>query len=799
MLSGHPNFLSDVKSTAGGLAFLFPAHPMASTWSDEYEKFVCLNTRYHTRPEVEAWAAHGGRWTENLGTYVWAFLRPALHANFLLSQSDGHNRIPTPQIAQLAEWLVNALSAPFAGENAEFLAQATSLHDAHQWGIVTAKDGLRRVHPPMGAHAERRKPPRGLWYLGTTLQRYAPLTAEHAMWASHPDDQELELPREAPDPWQVIYRQQDNRGTNPHLRSSKFTGYGITLRAKVGTPEELSVHLQQIDDGPNYRWGVPAEGGCGVLYFYAGGKGYSHNGKEDEGDRFNQDTDFGTNFGVWKDGRFRSVGQNVLSRPMYDLGTVQLAELVPRTGNASYCTPEYVSRSLMLAGADYFILYDRVFNESVGHRLSWFNRRGDPFPFITLLRGTRRETFNATSIETAETTGKWYDGTGDSMVCVTHREGIVATATPFGAKITTPEAEDWVFFEPSGTHFDEAGLIFDGTSGLIRKRGKTWEATLFHGTRIGLAGIILRVSQPELAISLHVDADGSVRGKFVAGLPVSIELEMLASNAGRGFYVDGRAVSARAEGNLVRVSLPAGSYQWEFSVGSPVPPAPRILRTEDTADGGRVLGEAVGGATRYRLELSPDNGATWKPHANGPSPALMASGLAKGSKAHVRLVAINEKHESEPGPEYPLYVTGDPPLAPDGLAVDLAEGQAMLSWGEVLGVTEYRLYARKSGASSFVVLYRGLDRSFLHHDQFLHAADPAPATRAVLSLVEYAVSAVNGNGEGKRSRSSTSDPASWRNWNPPRNAPGSEPFRRPSVVGRFGEPLNDDTGPYYPR
>jgi hypothetical protein len=58
--------------------------------------------------------------------------------------------------------------------------------------------------------------------------------------------------------------------------------------------------------------------------------------------------------------------------------------------------------------------------------------------------------------------------------------------------------------------------------------------------------------------------------------------------------------------------------------------------------------------------------------------------------------ALNGLHESAPGPEYPVYVTKAPPPPPDGLHVDLADGCATLSWGEVLGVTEYRLYAQSA-------------------------------------------------------------------------------------------------------
>ncbi len=151
MLSGHPNFLSDVKSAPALFTFLFPQHPMAHEWADEFEKFLELNTRYHTRPSVRGWDSHGGRWTENLGTYVWAFLRPALRANFVLSHYfDGRNRFALPQVSEIGDWLVNALSAPFAGEDKK------SKPTMHDWGTVTSRtvreDFIRhRAHTPLAA------------------------------------------------------------------------------------------------------------------------------------------------------------------------------------------------------------------------------------------------------------------------------------------------------------------------------------------------------------------------------------------------------------------------------------------------------------------------------------------------------------------------------------------------------------------------------------------------------------------------------------------------------------------------
>ncbi|MDR3723121.1 MAG: hypothetical protein P4K83_01360 [Terracidiphilus sp.] len=74
MLSGHPNFLSDVRSIPAAVSTLFPHHPKAEIWQAMFEKYLDLNTHYHTRPSVKQWQFKGGRWTENIGTYVWGFL-----------------------------------------------------------------------------------------------------------------------------------------------------------------------------------------------------------------------------------------------------------------------------------------------------------------------------------------------------------------------------------------------------------------------------------------------------------------------------------------------------------------------------------------------------------------------------------------------------------------------------------------------------------------------------------------------------------------------------------------------------
>ena len=782
MLAGHPNFLSDVKSVPGLTAFLFPEHPQAETWANEYEKFMELNTRYHTRPRVEAWRARGGRWTENLGTYVWAFLRPTIRAGYALEEyRSGKNRLVTPQLAQLGNWAVNALSAPFEGEDMDFYRDEDGELDTHFWGLVTPEEGPRRLYPPQGAHSARRHPPRMLWLLGDFMRQYRPMVSEHLMWAARPTDDAFESSPEEPHPWKITYPQEKpekdaSRGTNPHLESRKFTGYGVTLRAGVGTPQELSLHLQQIDEGPNYRWGVAGRGGNGVIYYYAGGESYSHNGREDVGDRRAQDTDFATNFGVWKDGRFKSIGRNVLKAPMYDLKAGQFAKLLAKEGPDAYAWPEYQSRSVMLVGTDYFVTYDDVFSEGLRHRFSWFTHRRDTLPYIHVTEGGGK----TTRIRTDETRGLWRDGSGDFMAVVSHKDGLAVEETAYGARVHMPGSDDgggstdYLFRDPDTTRYAEDGRRFEGAAGFIREQGDTTRLALFHGRRVGAGGLELATGDPDLGIgaTFAEGAPAEARGRYFGREETTLRLRTEGLPEGAAFYIDGAEQDVQRSGDTLTVALPAGEHQWEVTTGRPRPPAPTMQRTANRSGGATVFFTSVDGASRYRIEVSRDGGASWKAVGTTEAPPYELTGRENGTKVHVRAVAVNPEHESSPADEYPLYVTGDVPSSPDGLKVRLGEGEATLSWGKVLGTSEYRLYRREKGAAAFKEVYRGTKRSYLDTEANVVEAyeDPEqplpPAGERDFTLYEYAVTAVNDNGESAKSVPVTTNPSSWLNWDP---------------------------------
>ena len=792
MLSGHPNFLADVKSTSVMASFLFPRHPEAKVWEELFAKYVELNTHYHIRPEVKSWDATGGRWTENLGTYVWAFLKPSLRANYLLQNSfNGINHIANANTSILGSWLLNSLSAPYNGESLDFYRDENNKLANHHWGIVTKENGPRRVHPPQGAHAARRMPSASLWLLGQELKNYDPLLSENISFVSHPSDGEQEILDKNEDPFSIMYPDKnEDPGTPPDFKSGKFTGYGVILRAAVGAKDELSIHLQQIDNGPNYRWGIAADGGCGNIYFYAGGKSYSHNGKEDSGDRRVQDTDLITNFGVFKDGKFKSIGMNVLDRPMYDLGIGQFAEIVPAQKNP-YSWPEYQGRSVMLLGSDYFIVYDDVHDNNIGGRLSWFTHPQEDLPEIVIIKaGGRGSASNNGKVDKTELFGKeskgvWYDGTGDFLTFVSHKKGYKVESTPYGGIITSAEGrKDYIFRNDTPVGVDEAGLVFNGTAGFIREKdADLQEWTLFHGTRIGNSHFEIRTTNPNAGISAIFSNEQNIRGQYSCQQASGIKFQWnpkIPDNM--NLYLDGIKQPVTVDGSGLTANIPSGKHIWNLTVGAPDLSRPEINFTRNEKEKVLIAVQTVPGSNRYRFEYSTNGVSDWTTLKEQSSTSLLVRPAGDEGKGYVRVIALNEDHQSASSIVYPVYFTDARPHFPDGLKLATDSGKMVLTWGRVLGCNDYKLFRRVKGSGKFLLIYKGKECLFI---------DRSIAPKAIY---EYAVRAVNGNGESEPCHVVDNNPYSWLNFDP---KPG-EPFRRSvSLWNETGNP-RERSGIYYP-
>lgn len=782
ILSGHPNFLSDVKSVPAFASYLFPEHPQAKEWADLFEKYIDLNSHYHTRPDVKRWNAIGGRWTENINTYIWGFIRPAIRANYLLHLMDGKKRMANKNMTKIGNYVMNALSAPFDGGS-------TDVNDMHNWGSVTPENGPARVIPPLGAHAIRRMLPSAYWLLGKEFEHYDPLLSENMRYIARPEYEDAEMKDRAGNTFNCMYPlSTDDSGTPPDLESVKITGYGIVLRSSVGTKDELSVHLGQIDNGPNYRWGIVGDGGCGAVYFYARGKSYSNNGKEDAGDRRLQDTDLVTSFGVFKDGRFKSIGKNELSSPLYDLTVGQYAEITSSSDRA-YSWPEYKGRSIMLVGSDYFLIYDDVYNQNMGSRFSWFTKLDESLPELEVIKGGGADyTYSSKKAEYITHTGKeskgiWFDGTGDFLTFVSHKKGYTSQPTSYGSVIHSPEGNsDFIFRNDIPVEVDEADIIFTGTAGLIRNKPDQQEMVVFHGSRIGNADFEIYPQSTDAGLSAIYKNKENIKGQFYC-----IDNAQVVFKWNKGmprflhFYIDGVKQHISPIGNEMRVTIPAGKHIWNLTKGLPNLPRPVIQYTRNDNNKVEVCIVPVAGTESYRYEYSTDAGKNWTLQKEQPQNKRVFSPQGKESKGYIRVSALNKEHTSAPSVIYPMYFTSAKPHYPDGLKLEIMNNRIELSWGKVLGCKDYKLY-KKTGNGPFRLIHSGNDNEYT--DNRYSAGE----------YYEYTVSTLNGNGESELCQPVTTNPDSWLNFDPVKG----EPFRRTVTLKSSIDNDGNRVPSYYP-
>ncbi|HUB23951.1 MAG TPA: fibronectin type III domain-containing protein [Tepidisphaeraceae bacterium] len=790
-LSGCPNMSADGFCVPSEVAMLFPHHPMAAAWRDQFEKTLELMACFYTRPGVKSWDALGGRWTESLSVYNWAYLRPTQLAEYCAQITDGRNRYANEWTAMRARWMVDELTAPVHNPD-PYWRQELPLRPP------PSAEGMDRQYPAHGAHGSGTTipiPP-SVPILAAALERYDPMAAEHLFWAAAQASARAKAEFDWDNPWCKLQlaRIPPNDGTEPELKSCKYTGHGVVLRAGVGTPEELSIHLDQIDAGPNYRWGDMGQGSCGTLFFYAAGKVWTGTERENTGDHYNEETIGQTNFGFFKDGKYRCIGANALDRPMYDLGVAQFAQLASRRESGSagaYSWPQYDSRSVLLVGTDYFALLDRTAAQPVGAagRFSWFQARDLPFPKLIFLKPLSARLDHWTEVQTDCSKGILRDTQGSSVVLVTHKADDVEMEDLAGKPLTNlktidlneysprkggrlidgvwrikaPHSHDVLFCNDEPIHYATDAISFDGTAGVVRRRedGAT-EMAIFQGSEIGAGGLALHMPvADEIGISATFSDERDIWGRFVSPRGPS-QLTIDGPNIS-AFYIDGQRQPV--VGNVV--ALPAGAHVWEMTDRPVRPIAPTILRTENFSGGADVDFDSVAGAEGYRLELSLDGGKTWKTAARGETSPIHLAGLQNSTKVHVRLIALNSGRESEPSAAFPIYVSDAPPLPPDGLWLTLDHNRVTASWGQVLGVAQYKLYRRKHRQSDWTVVYSGPRRQFLDDAEGVMPPDDLPGgADTAAATYDYAVACVNGNGEGAKSDIADTNPASWRNWWP---------------------------------
>ncbi|MBD2844397.1 hypothetical protein IDH44_04280, partial [Paenibacillus sp. IB182496] len=694
MLAGHPNFLADIKAVPGYMAALFPNHPHAARWIADVEQSFALNLKYHTRPSVEAWGAEGGRWTENLGCYVWAALVPLVRTAWVLRRAHGADVLLHPNLRALGRYLLGTLSAPLSGG---------------------------RSYPPQGAHSgvhdDPQHPPYVLRVLGELLLRYDPLLGEQLLSVCPVDSKGFES--SGGDVWRQMLSgpQRDNTGTPPQLRSRKFTGYGYVLRGAANTPSELSVYLQQIDEGPNYRWGRASDGGNGNIYYYAEGKRYSYNRPEDVGDDNMGTGEGSTSFGVLCGHEYRGIGRNELTVPLQTLGCAQYAKLLagPQGGRG------YRSRSVILSGNDYIVIYDEVADMRVKGRFSWFNHKDDPMPGIYQIKpgAPAAAVVPAAPIDHAPmlpgtyrgrgsngypdgSRGVYYDGQGDFLTIVTHRERwqpqvIDVRRTSYGAIVELGSRIDHVFRDASPIrHADRDGLCFDGRAGIVRMYGQSrFEAALLEGTRIGAGGVIAELLPARLDSAGDWSAEGDAAAQSGAVSPDdSVQAAVSETSWGGERHAAGIELSSN---RAVRAaSTKASLNQAVYAAGTKTAPGGFAFECA----GGRLHGRSSSPSPlRVRLTLPP--------LLRDESYRLVADGAD---------VPFERRSEPEGAVVFELPA-GDcrwawtdsaaTPAATSFAGSESASGAVRLHWAEAAGASGYAVALSRDGGRSWQPAWEG--------------------------------------------------------------------------------------------
>ena len=470
MLAGHPNFMGDTAAVSGFVCALFDQHPEKEMFRKYFNRAVELNMKYHIRPDVAAYESLGGRETENLSCYSFAMLRPFMQVCSLFERCGYPNPLVCENGAKWLNWMTGALSAPVNG---------------------------RRIVPQQGAHSRTDDIPYMLCQLAQMLEDTYPEIARNTYAACR--GSALNGFEHNEKVWKLLFERKEDDGELT-LKTEKFTGFGCILREGVGTPNEISVHVQQLDRGPNYRWGCFENTGNGGIYYYAAGKRYSYNSPEDTGDR-DLGADVGNcGFAVKKDHFYHNIGFQDLTEPLRDFPVVKQAKLMAGDTIRDY----YKYRRVSLVETDYAVMYDAVTHMRAAGRFLWTVNELEEFPEIwQLVPGAKQMEGDGGANQYRAGNGDahcleahqrsktvTYDGNGNFLTLVSHRKDIQVQKTEYGAAVELPDRTDYLFEDEARIRYQAEAMSFTGKSGIISiHKDGTVRGALLEGTRIGVGNL----------------------------------------------------------------------------------------------------------------------------------------------------------------------------------------------------------------------------------------------------------------------------------------------------------------------
>jgi hypothetical protein len=322
---------------------------------------------------------------------------------------------------------------------------------------------------------------------------------------------------------------------------------------------------------------------------------------------------------------------------------------------------------------------------------------------------------------------------------------------------------------------------------------------MFKSRSIGSGDVTLALDNPQTGVSCVIGTDKNLEGSIYGKEDAVFTISGLDA-ADKTFYLDGVKLATKTTKGGVAINIPAGSHKWQLTAGQARPSEPVITDTEYLKEGVRLCYDKAAGAVDYVVEISYDGGSLWQTVGTTQKNEFLLTGLKSG-KCHVRVIARNGEMLSTTANEWPVYVSSDAPHYPEGLSLEIKNDGVVVSWGKVLGTTEYRLYRRAAGEKDFTLIYSGKGNSFKDNSTGSlprHYTLPGLAAnydKPAVKVYEYAVSAANGFGEGLHSEAITTDPAGWLNWTP---AAGLKFNRRTAYWDSPYVPQNMIPQEYYP-
>ncbi|SDC43177.1 Uncharacterized conserved protein YjdB, contains Ig-like domain [Paenibacillus sp. UNCCL117] len=505
MISGHANFSIDGKQALAISVGVFPEHPAAPMWKNEFMTYYHEWLSVFVRRQRAEFDAKGGRWYENPTTYSLASLRPSLMAYWGLKQYDGTDLFDHPKFRDWMRWNLNIM--------------------------VPAEGGVRMM-PPQGAHALASDLP------GGEFDNVFEATIAALKSSANPVNVTLGRNLE----WSVS---KGTRGVKPALESILYSDYGAVMRYDFGGPNEAYVNVQQLY-GPAYRWSTVSNGN---LIYSAKGRRQSWNDAETNGDSLNVQllSDFvPTGSGV-------SLGDRPVEGVLYNFDFAQYYRAEGKSAS-------YLGRGVMMVRDDYLSIYDDL-SPSASGTFYWNNsgyKHIGEIPYLYPVKsgvGSQMHIVAPKGVGSGTVTGSTY-GSGPLTVTsavygamINDNEYVFMTGKNdpqlnvtganflFIGKIGYASWQAMALFE--GKKIGLGGFILEVINGDFGFSAQKVSRTLMKGRFAGKSGGSLRISLPSdfSMNNLAVKVDGASVPFTVSGRSIYFNVDIAQSNGYKTYEI----------------------------------------------------------------------------------------------------------------------------------------------------------------------------------------------------------------------------------------------------------------------